>query len=182
MNSTSMRKLTYQERRWAESLSSLSTQSTSKWLEDNFFREVEGRALIIQAQENYAVLFLTNELFNDEEKKNEQIGNFFSLISFFRFLHHEGYITITRGKDTRESPMFFLQDAFTNPKPTKGKIILNAKGEYTEKPDKIHDTDQKTVYQGIMYDQDHYDMIISVCTGSMTVSNSIKELYESQQP
>ncbi len=185
MNFILMRKLTYQEQRWAQSLSLFSSQTSptvAKWLEGNFLTEEAGRALIIQAQEHYAVLFLTTEQYNSEHQKNEEISNFFSLLSFLRYLHYEGYLTITRGKESRETSMFFLQDAFVNPQPIKGKIILNGKGEYTEKPDKIHDANQRTVYQGTLYDQDQFDLILSTCTGSLTVSSSIEDLFEETEP
>lgn len=180
-----MRELTDLEKSWVKSLSELppaADQPIAGWLETVFFKEAEGRALIIQASEGFAVLFLTNELFNDETKKAAQVSQFSELISFLKYLHREGYLTISRGKTTRDKSMFFIQDAFIDPKNQNGPIVLNAKGDYTDNPHKILDTKKNTVYQGIRFDTDQFDAILSTCTGSLLVSSGIGQLISEKKP
>lgn len=184
MNFKRMRKLTDLEKSWVKSLSELppsANQPIAAWLETVFFKEADGRALIIQASEGFAVLFLTNELFNDETKKAAQVSQFSELVSFLQYLHREGYLSINRGKATRDKSMFFIQDDFIDPKTQNGPIVLNAKGEYTDNPHKILDTKKNTIYQGVRFDHDQFDAVLSTCTGSVLVSGAIRQLLEDDQ-
>ncbi|OHX63978.1 GH25 family lysozyme [Flammeovirga pacifica] len=156
-------------------------QTTKDWIEQFFFTEDEGRALIIQAKENYGVFFLKKEIFDDDDLKQQEESKFHQLIHFLNYLKSENYITQSRGKQNRSSQMFFIQDSFRDPQPTKGAIILNAGGEYTESPNTIQNHFKEIVYEGITYDHDVFDLILSTLTGSLFVSPTIHQLIKDEK-
>lgn len=145
-------------------------------LEKFFFTEKNGRALIIQAQAQYAVFFLHNNLFDDEQVKKKELEEFLELITLISYLRYHGYISLYRDEKTKEKSMVFIQDNFNNPIPSKGSILLNPKGDYTIKPDTIHDKNNEVIYKGVVFDSDTYDMILSCTTGALLVSHSLKEI------
>ena len=152
-------------------------QTTQQWLEEFYFKEDKGRALIIQAKESYAVFFLIPTVHDNPTKRKNEESTFHQLLSFLKYLKAENYITQTRGKSSRTTEMFFVQDGFIDPQTSNhSSIILNSKGEFTNSPDTIQDSNKEVVYKGITYDHDVFDLILSTCTGTLFVSESIKDL------
>lgn len=147
-----------------------------EWLEQNYFKENDGRALIIQAKGGFAVFFLDLPIYNNKSKRDEEIIKFLELISLLLYLKEKGYISIYRGLKIKRKEMFFIQDRFIDPVPKNNNIILNAKGEYTSGPDTIHDKDHNIVYKGEYFDLESFEMILNITTGLMYVSETITEL------
>ncbi len=152
--------------------------SIDKWLGQNYIREEDGRALIIQAKAQFAVFFLIPSIFDDKEKKGEEIKKFLEFISLISFLKEKGYISTYRGLMTKRREMFFIQDHFIEHLPTGENIILNAKGDYTSGPDTIHDKNKNIVYKGEYFDMDPFEKILNATTGVMHVSESINDLVQ----
>ncbi len=152
--------------------------SLNTFLEEFFFTEDSGRALIIQAQAHYAVFFLKTEIFDDPLKKGEELEKFLDIISLITYLKHHGYISLFRGEKSKEKLMFFIQDGFVSAQPSKGVIILNPNGDYTSSPDTIHDKNNNVIYKGLVSERDNYEMILSSATGSLIVSSQINNLIK----
>lgn len=144
-----------------------------------YFKEEEGRALIIQSKAHYAVFFLAIEHFNDESYKKNELQKFFELILLLRWLKDNGYIMIFHATPAKEKLMYFLQDDFRNAQPTSGTIVLNSKGYNTSAPDTIHDKHMQIVYKGVVFDSDTYEMIMNVMVGDIYISEKIKGLVVS---
>ena len=174
-----MLSLTSQEKAWVRSLQfGKQNLPVKEWLEAEYFKESLGRALIIQCTQNFAVLFLKEDLYKNETKRKEENSKFLQLISFLKKMQHQGYLTFSRGKSTRLEAMFFVQDKFLTPKPSAGPIVLNEKGDFTENPELIHDQNRKVIYEGIRFDHDYFDLIQSYCTGEVIISPDIKNALQ----
>jgi len=141
-----------------------------------YFKEQDGRALIIQSKSRYAVFFLSLDDFNDAQKKNEELDKFFEMLSLIRWLKERGYIALFRSSAGNDKVMYFLQDGFQNPNPSTGAILLNLKGDNTSAPDTIHDKNQKVIYKGMVFNTDTYEMIVATTTGNMYVAEKLSEL------
>lgn len=149
-----------------------------EFLNHVFFKQELGRALIIQAQNRYAVYFLATAIFDDEARKKEELTKFTDLLSLLSYLLSNGYISIHRNEKSKEKSMYFLQDSFTNPQPSSSTIVLNAAGEYTSNPDTIHSKDKQVAYKGVTFDHEVYELILSTMTGSLTISQSLHDIVE----
>ena len=68
--------------------------SMKQLLEEFYFMEAKSRALIIQKQNRYAVFFLHNEVFNDENIRKEELEKFLELIGLINYLRFQGYISL----------------------------------------------------------------------------------------
>jgi len=147
--------------------------SMRELLQEFYFTEQNGRALITQSQGRYSVFFLKKEIFDDETKKKEEVELFFELISLINYLSKYGYLTIYREKTEK---LYFFQDAFVNPQPSDNSIILNAKGDFTSIPDTIQDKNKNVIYKGIVFDADIFALILNTTTGIMIVSQNLKDL------
>jgi len=162
-----------------ERLSGLDTAlpgQVDEFLNSFFFKQELGRALIIQAQNRYAVFFLATELFDNEVRKNEELTGFTDLLSLLKYLLNNGYISIHKNEKGKEKSMYFLQDSFVNAQPSAGAIVLNATGDYTSNPETIHSKDKQIAYKGVTFDHEMFDLILSTMTGSLIISQSLKDI------
>lgn len=158
------------------------SHSVDTFLNSFYFKEDLGRGLIIQAQRKYAVFFLKNELYDNEEIKNEEIAKFMDLLSLLKFLVADGYLAIHKADQEKDKSMFFLQDSFTNPQPSSGTIYLNAAGDYTASPETIHNKNKQVIFKGIVFEREMYDLIAGLTTGNYIVSQHIISLINSNEP
>ncbi len=146
------------------------------FLEEYFFTKDQGRALIIQVQGRYAVFYLRKDVYDDPLRKNEELHEFLELISLLHLLKNEGYLTIFRGSRARQKTMYFIQDGFIEARPSKSMIILNKDGDYTSSPDTIHSKEGEVIYQGVVFESDTFEMILSNATGQLIISEQLSEL------
>lgn len=151
-----------------------------KLLGDIFFTEKDGRALIIQTAGRYAVFYLHNKISDDGVKKKEELEKFLNLLSLITYLKYNGYISLYRSEKTKEKTMFFLQDAFLDPQPSTGNIVLNGKGDYTSNPEAIRNKNNDIIYKGEIFNSDTYDLIIGATTGLLCVSPCLRELIDTK--
>jgi len=147
-------------------------------LEDFYFTESFGRALIIQSQGKYAVFFMKKEIFDDPFQKKEELESFLNLLSFISYLKLHGYISLYRSEKSKEETMFFIQDGFVGAKASQNTIILNTKGDYTSSPDTIHDKSGAISYKGIVSRDDSYELIIASTVGHLIVNSQIEQLLK----
>jgi GH25 family lysozyme M1 (1,4-beta-N-acetylmuramidase) len=139
-------------------------------LKEFYFKEALGRALILQNQGAYAVFFLEKDAFDDPHKRAEEIRCFFELLALLSYLNRSGHITIYRHETEK---MYFLQDGFDAPKVTGNTILLNTRGYYTTAPDTIYNSDKNVMYKGVVFRNDHYNLILNVTAGFLLVSETL---------
>jgi hypothetical protein len=144
----------------------LNTCLIHEWLTTFYFKEEYGRALILQNQGEYAVLFLKTELFNDNNKRNREVKQFFELLFLLNYLNINGHIAIYRHITEK---MHYLQDGFNAPKITNNIIFLNTRGDYSQSPDTICDKNKNVIYKGVIFRDIHYHLILNTLTGSLLV-------------
>lgn len=159
------------------SASSDESMDMSRLLESFFFTEQNGRALIIKSDSRYVVFFLRKKIFEDPNKKEEEIAHLFELISLINYLKTNEYISIDKDEKSKESKMIFIQDLFVDPVPSPGAIILNARGDYTSGPDTIRDQGNHVVYCGVTFQGNTFELILSIVTGILHISPSLRELF-----
>lgn len=176
-----MRILNNNERELIKRLISIekgNTVSLQTLLENFYFAESFGRALIIQSQGRYAVFFMKKEIFDDPFQKKEELESFLNLLSFISYLKQHGYISLFRSEKLKKETMFFIQDEFVGVKASQNTIILNTKGDYTSSPDTIHDKSGAISYKGIVNRDDSYELIVASTVGHLIVNSQIEQLLQ----
>lgn len=151
--------------------------SVKDFLEANYFKEYLGRGLILQNIDQYAVLFLKNQLYNNESLKNSEIQSFFSLLNFITYLQNEEFILVYGSCSNK---MLIIQDEFGEEKIEKNKIILNSKGYYTDSPKYIYDNQGSVIYQGILIKYEQYEKIRNLFTGNIIVTDKLLSYSDKQ--
>lgn len=151
----------------------------SQFIQEYWFPVQSKRALILQTQGHFAAFFLAPQQFDDTQKRHEEIQLFFELISLLDYLSKNAYITIYRMKTEK---FYFFQESFDHIKTTTNTIVLNEQGDYTFAPDTIHDKNKSTIYKGILFSGGTYELILSVTTGILLVSDKLYELVKEQPP
>jgi GH25 family lysozyme M1 (1,4-beta-N-acetylmuramidase) len=152
------------------------TLSLQDFLQTYYYTEAQGRALIIQNQGEYAILFLKPDAFANEEAKANEVKFFFELLALLNYLVKEGYLTLFREKTEK---MYYIQDDFNAVKIVNNStIVLNTKGYYTSVPDTIHDAQKNVMYKGIEFKGDQYQFILNYSIGSLIVSSELPGLTD----
>ncbi|CAL2082477.1 glycoside hydrolase, family GH25 [Tenacibaculum sp. 190524A02b] len=151
-----------------------------RFLESIFFNKSLGKALIVQLNEQYAMYFLTVEIYNNNEKKKIAIQELSQLVALLDYLNTKGIISIFRDSHYLRERMFFISNEFDNPKIEHTKLILNAHGWYSAKPEEIRDNTNTIVYKGIQFNDSFF--IIKNMVGKLIVSDKIFELLKEKIP
>lgn len=149
-----------------------------KILETFFFKEEQGRALIIQNLGEYAVFFMKTEVFDDKEQRDKEVKHLLELIALLNFLDKSGYITIYRHVTEK---LHYIQDYFDAPRVVNNTLFLNTKGYYSSAPDTILDGNKNTIYKGIIFRDYHYKLILDTTVGNLLVSESLTTLLNAPE-
>jgi GH25 family lysozyme M1 (1,4-beta-N-acetylmuramidase) len=176
-----MRAFTEIEKRFIRRLVSMPADgvfSISQLLAQTLFTKRYRRALILQTEARFAVLYIHAEIFKDENLRKKETALFLDILSLIRYLRDQRYISLFIGTTTRLKPMYFWQDVVTYPVPKKDKVVLNDNGYYTAHPEFICDKNDRVVYQGILFDTDAYDMMAENLVGSVYISRALRELVQ----
>lgn len=152
-------------------------QTIDSFLEEFYFKDSLGRALVLQNIDQYAVFFLKVSIFDNELIRNKEIEQFFDTIRFLHYLNNEGYITIY-GNDFHK--IYIIQDDFDEVKIQKNQIILNARGYYTDTPKYICDKNGNLAYKGIVMKYSQYESILNLVTGNLIVSDKLIKYYQEE--
>ncbi|WP_062061692.1 glycoside hydrolase family 25 protein [Aquimarina longa] len=152
--------------------------SLNELLQKKFFTAANKRALIIQVQEQYAMYFLSPEVFENDTAKKNEIGCFMELLSLIHYLNNQGYITIYRDQHKLEKPLYYLNNEFNDPKVEHGKLILNPEGLYSSKPEEIKNKSEEVVYKGIEFKNENFHFIFNTVIGKVYISKKIEKLLE----
>ena len=177
-----MRNLNYNEKSILRSIVDAKLEddvSLKALLEKIFFTEKKGRALIIQTIDRYVVLYLKSEMYDDEKIRKREVVLFLELISLLKYLNDEHYISFMSHDFKTRKSMYFVQDNFGNPEPSKKRIVLNAKGDYTLDPHTIVDKNDKVLYRGILFDLAMYDFLVRNLPGITIISKALKDYVKS---
>jgi GH25 family lysozyme M1 (1,4-beta-N-acetylmuramidase) len=140
-----------------------------------FFNEQQGRALIFQNIDRYAVLYLKKELFTEEKEKGEQIEKFWDLITFIKYLKDNHYIYPVFSHDMDEK-IVILHDVFKDPKIEKNRIVLDEDGDFTSQPEMINSKEGDVLYEGVIYKKDYYKSIANNVLGTFKKATIFEKL------
>lgn len=142
-----------------------------------FFNEEQGRALIFQNIDRYAVLYLKKQLFSEEKEKGEQLEKFWDLITFIKYLKDNHYIYPMFSHDMNEK-IVVIHDVFKNPKIEKNRIVLDEDGDFTSQPEMINSKEGDVLYEGIIYKRDYYKSVINNVLGTFKKAAIFEKLLE----
>lgn len=154
--------------------------SLKDFLEKIFFNPEEGKALIIQLREQYAIFFITNKIYNNPISQREAIIEFSQLLALLDFLNTQGVISIFRNQHLVKEPMYFLSSIFHEPKIENNKIILNVNGLYTDKPEELKNAKGDVIYKGIQFNDSHF--VIKNLMGNIVISDKINTIIDEINP
>ena len=154
--------------------------SLKDFLQKIFFNTDNGRALIIQLREQYAIYFIENKTYNNPITQRKAILEFSELLALLDFLNSRGIISIFRKQHSVKEPMYFLSNLFHEPKIENNKIILNDNGVYTDKPEELKNAKGDVIYKGIQFNDSHF--VIKNLMGSIVISDKIKIIIEEINP
>ncbi len=145
-------------------------------LNEFFFTDELGRALIIRANLEYAYFYIKTKIFDDDSEKNSALQQFLDLILFLNYLKKEGYISFHHGHASPIKPLYILNNTFDAPSVENDTIILNAKGDYTSQPNNtIQDIDNTVIYKGVLFKGDMFKTICATMTGNLIISSQLKQ-------
>jgi GH25 family lysozyme M1 (1,4-beta-N-acetylmuramidase) len=146
-----------------------------------YFREKEGRALIIQTKGEYAVFFLNPALSDNEANQENEKRDFLGLIALLRHLNDAGYIKFSANENKKE--MYYIQDGFDAPEIIgNDRIVLNKKGDYSLAPETIRNSKGEIIYRGITFCNYKYAQILNTTVGHFTVSDKLAGLLQEAGP
>jgi len=148
-------------------------------LEALFFTRASGRCLILQPGKKYAMFFFDLDNFKDEEAKGTAISELIEIMLLFNYLNQNHYITIFRGEHCSREKMFFFSEAFDNPHLDKDKVVLNADGLHSTRPEAIKNGDEEVVYKGVEQKNGNFDLLYQNTVGDFCISERINELLPS---
>ena len=159
-------------------MASADSISLHKLLEKLFFQEKEGKALIVQTVNHYAVFYLKNNLFDNEASKKAQLAQFLEFIALLKYLKAHNCLYFLPKSHIKTDRMIFIQDAFNHPEASDGAIILNTKGDYTLDPATILDKNDDVIYKGIFLDQNTSTFLEAHGKEVLFLSEQLKALTE----
>lgn len=149
-------------------------------LEKIFFNKSEGKAIIIQLNEQYAMYFLSVEIFDDVDKRKTAIQEFSQFVTVLNYLDSHGYISIFRNNHYVRERVSFISDEFINPRIENKKLVLNNEGLHSIKPEEIKNKNGVVLYKGIEFNDSFF--IIKNMIGKLLISDRIFELIKSFEP
>jgi GH25 family lysozyme M1 (1,4-beta-N-acetylmuramidase) len=155
-----------------------------QFLEQVFFSEQDGRALILQPAGRFGYLYLKPDVYDDERARGEQTRRLVELMMLFVYLRDQGIMVVNGVPRDEQRRMRFLSGAFRDPKPltTGAGVVLNQKGDYSFHPETICDQADNVIYKGVRLESDMYDLIARNASGLMFVSPSVKDLIPPPPP
>lgn len=151
-------------------------------LEQVFFTEQLGRALIIQPIDRFGYFYLKPAVYDDEQQRQIEINILTNLFSLIVYLREQGLIVIHSDKNESRVRIRCLSDGFRNPTINGPGIVLNERGDYTLNPDFIHDAANNVIYRGVRLDGDLYDLVTHNISGFVYVSSGLPSMIDSPAP
>lgn len=142
-----------------------------------FFTETEGRCLILQNLNNYGVFFMKPELFDWEEKKQEQIQELWELAQSIQQLKNEGYLYSINGLERKQS-ISALYTNYDKVNLNQDKIIFNADGDYSIQPHAILNKDGQVKFKGVVYEGDYYYSLLQTLSGIYMATPKLTTLID----
>ncbi len=156
------------------SMTSAQNVTLKQLLEKMFCIKEKGRAAIIQTSECYSVLYLKNNLFDNEEVKKEECLAFLEVISLVKYLSQNLYIYFLPIHNKKDEGVYCIQDGFDHPEIVKDSIILNKQGEFTCRPQNIMDKDGNIIYKGVFLDKDTSLFLANHCNEVLLMTKQLK--------
>jgi len=157
------------------------TDFFSYFLQKNYFTIKSKKALFVLTKQKTVFLYLEKDLFNDLNKRKEELGKLFELLSLIIYLKENRYITIYPNPEVLKSDLHVMRDDFnsistTNEDPTI--VLLNKEGLFlrTGNPENIYDSENNIVFIAVSLGEDVYNLIIENFMGLLYVSEELVEL------
>jgi len=147
-------------------------------LEQMFFTERLGRALIIQPIDRFGYFYLKPDVYDNEQQRQIETNILMNLFSLIVYLREQGLIVIHSDKKENCVKIRCLSDGFRSPTINGPGILLNERGDYTLNPGFIHDPANNVIYRGVRLDGDLYDLVADNISGFVYVSSSLPSVID----
>jgi GH25 family lysozyme M1 (1,4-beta-N-acetylmuramidase) len=153
-----------------------------QFLEQIFFTEQHGRALILQPTGGFGYFYLKRSVYDDEQARAEEVRRLIELMMLIVYLREQGFVILNGGAPESRRQMRFVSALFRDPKPSTAHIVLNERGDYTFEPETICDRADTIIYKGVRLEADLYDLVARDVSGLLYVSPALKTLIPPPPP
>jgi len=155
------------------------TNFFSYFLQTNYFTKESKKALFVLTKQQIILLYLEKELFNDMNRRKEELGKLYELLSLIIYLKESRYITIYPNPEVIKSDLLVMREDFDSiSEEGTSKVIFNRSGLYlsTNNPEYIYDSENNIVFIAVSLGVDVYNLIIENFMGLLYVSEELVEL------
>lgn len=162
MPETTMRSFFAQERAWIDQLvvaCAGMTAAMDRFLEQAFFNDQHGRALILQPAGRFGYFYLRTATFDDESKRRAELKALVDLMMLLTDLRERGWLVVMKSDRGPARGLHFVGTLFDQPHTGTAHVILNTEGDFSFDPAAIQNADDDVIYKGIRLEGDLYEMV-----------------------
>lgn len=149
-------------------------QRMPAFLQQHFFNDAAGRALILQPARRFGYYYLKSAVHERPERLAAEIKNLMDLCALIARLRAHRLLYLFDGATAQAEPMFFLGDLFDEPQPAAAHLVLNKRGDYTFDPETIRNAGDEVLYRGVRLDGELYDFIHGALRGMFTITQDAR--------
>lgn len=152
------------------------------FLQQHFFNEAAGRALILQPKQQFGYYYLKVAIYDQPERLAAEIKGLLDFCALVARLRQQGLLYVFDGSAAGADGVLFLSDLFQQPKAGSAHVVLNARGDYSVRPDAILDASDAVLYRGVRLDGDLYLFVQEAVRGIFSMTDDARACLRAQVP
>ncbi len=174
-----MREFNLREKKQIRLLSEISFENVelfSYFLQEKYFTKKSNVALFVLVKQNISMLYFKKEIFDDIEKRKQELGEFLELISLIKYLTENRYVTIF-DVDKKDASLYILKQDFVSIEISNNLQFIHNGNVLTinpNKPENITNEKGEIIYSGLILQKSINDFILEYFTGLAYVSEDLK--------
>jgi lysozyme len=144
------------------------------FLQQRFFNEAAGRALILQPRQQFGYYYLKAAIHEQPERLAAEIKALLDFCALVARLRQQGLLYVFDGGTAGADAVLFLSDLFQQPKAGSAHVVLNKRGDYSVQPDTILDASDAVLYRGVRIDGDLYLFVQEAVRGIFSMTDDAR--------
>lgn len=149
------------------------TVAMDRYLEQAFFNDQQGRALILQPAGQFGYFYLRTATFDDESKRRSELKSLVDLMMLLTDLRERGWLVVMRSERAPAMGLHYVGTLFDSPRASTAHVVLNAQGDFSFDPAAIQNANGEVIYKGIRLEGDLYEMVLRQLGGTAYCSQGL---------